>query len=326
MKIKQVLFKYRLVLILIAVVLAFYIAEPRFLSFTNLTNVLWSVALIGIMAAGAIYPIITGGIDLSVGGVAGFTSIVLAYFIVHKGQPFVLAIIIALAFGVAIGAANGVLVTKFKIPAFITTMAMLNIVSGIAMVWSDGKTTSIMGPPGFLAIGMQKILNVPLPVFIMLGIMLVSFWILNRSSFGRKIIATGGNKTASGLSGVNTDKVTVIGYIISSVCAVLSGIVIASMIQQGRATMAKGYEMDVITAIILGGASLSGGKGSIWGTLFGVVLLGLISNGMTLMNAPSEWHGIVKGGIIILTVAFDAFISKRNSRTGHTRQAAKAAA
>lgn len=318
MKIKKMLYKYRLALILVIVILAFYIVEPKFLSFTNLTNVLWSVALIGIMAAGAIYPIITGGIDLSVGGIAGFTSVVLAFFMVHQGVPFGVALLIVFGFGIGFGLANGILVTKFRIPAFITTMAMLNIVSGIAMVWSDGKTTSIMNPPAFIAIGMQKVFSVPLPVFIMLGIMLISFWLLNKSSFGRKIIATGGNKTAAEMSGVSTDKITILGYVVSSVCAVLSGLVIASMTQQGRATMAKGYEMDVITAIILGGASLSGGKGSIWGTLFGVVLIGLISNGMTLLNAPSEWHGIVKGLIIVVTVAFESFVSMRSRKVKPT--------
>ena len=158
------------------------------------------------------------------------------------------------------------------------------------------------------AIATYKIFGVAFPVYLMLIITLLSYWLLSKHSFGRKILACGGNATASRLSCINVDAVCIIGYVLSGFCASITGVVLSSQTQQGRATMAEGYEMDVITAIVLGGAALSGGKGSIWGSLFGVVLVGIIESGMTMLNAPSAWHSVVKGAIILFAVAFNVFI------------------
>lgn len=312
---KDLLYKYRLVIIMVLVIAGFSLAAPQFFSLSTLTNVLWAVAMTGIMAAGEIYPILTGGIDLSVGTLVGLTSCILAWCLVNVGMPLGAAILFVLAFGAFIGFVNGMLVTAFKIPAFITTMAMMKICRGLAMVWSEGKTMPIRAPGAFLQIAIYKIFNIALPVYIMLVIMLASYWLLHRSSYGRKILATGGNPVAAELSGIKTNHIIRLGYVYSSICAVVGGIVLASMNQQGKALMADGYEMNVISAVVLGGTSMAGGKGTIPGVLFGVVLIGLINCGMTMLNAPSSMHNVVRGMIIIATVALDSYMERRSHMT-----------
>lgn len=306
------IYKYRFILMLLLVVGGFSIAAPQFFSLNTVTNVLWAVSMTGIMAAGEIYPILTGGIDLSIGSEVALTSVLIAILLVDLQVPLIPMIIIILLFGAIMGFITGTLISVFKIPAFITTMAMMEIYSGMAMVISGGKTLPIRDPQAFLQIAIYKIFTIPLPVYIMLLIMLISYWVLHKSSFGRKIIAIGGNATASGLSGINTRRIEIGGYMMSSVCAVIGGIVLSSMNQQGKATLADGFEMNAISAIVLGGTSMAGGKGTIPGALFGVILIGLINCGMTMLNAPTAMHNIVRGIIIVATVALDAFMEKRS--------------
>ncbi len=306
------IYKYRMIIMLLLVIIGFSLAAPQFFSLNTVTNVLWAVSMTGIMAAGAIYPILTGGIDLSIGTEVALTSVLIAIFLVDMQLSLFATILLVLIFGVVMGFVNGTLITVFKIPAFITTMAMMEIYSGMAMVISGGKTLPIRAPEAFLQIAIFKIFTIPLPVYIMLLIMAISFWVLHKSSFGRRIIAIGGNAVASGLSGINTRRIEVTGYILSSVCAVIGGIVLSSMNQQGKATLADGYEMNAISAIVLGGTSMAGGKGSIPGALFGVILIGLINCGMTMLNAPSSMHNIVRGLIIVVMVALDSFMEARS--------------
>jgi len=306
------IYKYRFLLMLLLVVGGFSIAAPQFFSLNTVTNVLWAVSMTGIMAAGEIYPILTGGIDLSIGSEVALTSVLIAILLVDFNVPLIPMIIIILIFGAVMGFITGALVSVFKIPAFITTMAMMEIYSGMAMVISGGKTLPIRAPKAFLDIAIFKIFTIPLPVYIMLFIMLLSYWVLHKSSFGRKIIAIGGNATASGLSGINTRRIEIGGYVMSSVCAVIGGIVLSSMNQQGKATLADGFEMNAISAIVLGGTSMAGGKGTIPGALFGVILIGLINCGMTMLNAPTAMHNIVRGIIIVVMVALDVFMEKRS--------------
>jgi ribose/xylose/arabinose/galactoside ABC-type transport system permease subunit len=304
---KELLYKYRLILILLVLMVVLSIMSPKFLSVRNLSNVLWSVSVIGIMASGSIYTIITGGIDLSVGSVAALAGIVFATLMINTGLGMVISIIITLIVGCFIGLVNGILVSKFKVPAFIATMASLSYIFGLSLVISDGQTIGILEPKAFVFIGLGKIFGIPFPVYIMIGIFAISYWILNHSSYGRKIIATGGNPIASELSGIAIKKITTIGYIISAFTATTAGIVLASMTQQAKSTMAQGYEMDVITAIVLGGTSLAGGNGSVKGVIFGTVLVGIVSNAMNLLNISSEYHLVVKGIIIIAAIAFDSY-------------------
>ncbi|WP_461204882.1 ABC transporter permease [Clostridium sp. DL1XJH146] len=304
---KELLYKYRLVLILVVLVVILSILSPKFLTVRNLSNVLWSVAITGIMAAGSIYTIITGGIDLSVGSVAALAGIVFATLMVNFGFNMIFSIIITLAVGSLIGLINGILVARFKVPAFIATMASLSYIFGLSLVISDGQTIGILEPKSFVFIGLGKIFGIPVPVYIMFVIFGISYWILNHSSYGRKIIATGGNPVASELSGIAVRKITALGYVISAFTATTAGIVLSSMTQQAKSTMAQGYELDVITAIVLGGTSLAGGNGSIKGAVFGTVLVGIISNAMNLLNISSEYHLVIKGIIIIAAIAFDSF-------------------
>jgi ribose/xylose/arabinose/galactoside ABC-type transport system permease subunit len=263
------------------------------------------------MASGAIYTIITGGIDLSVGSVAALAGIVYTKVMMNTGIGMVGAIIITLLVGSLVGLLNGVLVSKFKVPAFIATMASLTYIFGLSLIISDGQTLGILEPKAFLFIGLGKLFGIPFPVYIMFAMFAISYWLLNHSTYGRKIIATGGNATASKLSGLSIKKITTLGYVISSFTATCAGIVLASMTQQAKSTMAQGYELDVITVIVLGGTSLAGGNGSITGIAFGTLLVGMISNALNLLNVSSEYHSVVKGIIIILAIAFDRYSNSR---------------
>lgn len=311
MKIKDFLYTYRLVIMLVVLCIILAIFSPNFLSINNLSNVLWSMSIIGIMASGAIYAIVTGGIDLSVGSLAAFAGIIYAKITIITGLGMVGAILVTLLIGCIVGLINGILITEFKIPAFIATMAALTYIFGISLVISDGQTIGILEPEVFLFIGLGKIFGLPFPVYIMFSMFAISYFILNHSIYGRKVIACGGNPVASRLSGIRVKKIVVTGYIISSFAATISGIVLSSMTQQAKSTMAQGFELDVITVIVLGGTSLAGGNGSISGIVFGTLLVGMISNALNLMNVSSVYHPVVKGIIIILAIAFDQYTKSR---------------
>ena len=288
------------ILLLMMVVLSF--VSDRFLTVDNLTNVLWSICLIGIMSVGAIYAPITGGIDLSVGSIAALSGIVANVLMNVYGINWMLAIFITLCIGVLIGWVNGVVTTKFLVPAFIVTMAAKTYLFGIAMLVSNGDQITIMQPKEFLTIGVGKFLGIPIPIYIMIVLALASHVLLKHTVFGRQAIAVGANEVSAKLSGVNPDKTRIIVYIISAVTASIAGIVMASLTQQAYAMNATGYEFDVITAIVIGGTSLMGGNGSVTGALIGAVMVGFINNGLNLLDMPSSYHPIATGLVILVAL------------------------
>jgi len=301
-KVQRLIADSRLFIILLLLGAILTILSPRFLTIENLSNVLWSVCLIGIMSSGAIYAPVTGGIDLSVASNASLSGII-AYELMNVGHMhWVLALAITLAFGVLIGLVNGVLTTKFRVPAFIVTMAAKTYLFGFAMLVSNGATITIMGPPQFLAIGVGKFLGLPIPIYIMLVMIIASHILLKHTGFGRKAIAVGANEVAAKLSGVDPDLTRMIVYSISGVTASVAGIVMASLTQQAYAPNASGYELDVITAIVVGGTSLMGGNGSVAGALIGAVMVGFINNGLNLMNIPASYQPLVTGVVILLAL------------------------
>lgn len=315
----------RLFIILLLLGAILTILSPRFLTIENLSNVLWSVCLIGIMSSGAIYAPVTGGIDLSVASNASLSGII-AYELMNVGHvQWVLALIITLGFGVLIGLVNGVLTTKFRVPAFIVTMAAKTYLFGFAMLVSNGATITIMGPKQFLAIGVGKFLGLPIPIYIMLAMIIASHILLKHTGFGRRAIAVGANEVAAKLSGVDPDLTRIIVYSISGVTASVAGIVMASLTQQAYAPNASGYELDVITAIVVGGTSLMGGNGSVAGALIGAVMVGFINNGLNLMNIPASYQPLVTGVVILLAlilnqgIAVPAFL-RSGKKGGAARQ------
>lgn len=306
---KSFLARFRLLFIVVAVGAILAMIYPRFLTASNLANVLWSVCVIGIMCTGAIYTPITGGIDLSVGSVAAIASIVVNHLMNIMGVPMWLSLLITLVIGTALGLLNGVVVAKFRVTGFIVTMAAKTYLFGLAMLISNGAMIGIYGPKAFLFIGTGRLLGIPVPVYIMLAMTLLSHFLLKNTVFGRRVIAVGANDVTAKLSGVDPDRIRIIAYSISGFTATLAGIVLASLTQQAYAVAAQGYEFNVITALVVGGTSLLGGSGSVFGALLGAILVGFIDNGLNLMNVPSSYHPIVTGivilGALILNTGFE---------------------
>ena len=314
MKTKSALFKdYRVELRLFGVLLALMVIlsliSDRFLTVDNLTNVLWSVCLIGIMTTGAIYAPITGGIDLSVASMAALAGILANVFMNTLGMNWVVAIVLTLVIGAGIGWLNGVVTTKFLVPAFIVTMAAKTYLFGVAMLVSNGDQITIMQPAPFLQIGIGKFLGIPIPIYIMFALVIVSHILLKKTVFGRRAIAVGANEVSAKLTGVNPDRTRIIVYTISSVTATIAGIVMASLTQQAYAMNATGYELDVITAIVVGGTSLMGGSGSVIGALIGAVMVGFINNGLNLLDMPSAYHPIATGIVILVALIMNQGVS-----------------
>jgi ribose/xylose/arabinose/galactoside ABC-type transport system permease subunit len=301
--------KFQKPLILAAFVIVLTIIAPHsFPTSRNISNVLWSVSTIGIMACGSIFVILLGGIDLSVGSVMAFSG-ALAVTIIRNSnystEGALLGIAAALITGMIVGAFHGALITKFGVPAFLITFATQIILSGASQLLLGNKILSCLQPELFTAIGMKKIFGFPLPIYLMLLAALASWFVLNKTQLGRNVYAVGGNPTAADLSGINNTGITLSAYIISGFTAAAGGIVLASMTQQAIANAGLGYETEVITAIVIGGASLMGGEGNITGAIFGAVLVGLLNNGLNLLNVPATVHPFAKGIVIIAAVAAD---------------------
>ncbi len=301
-KARQLLKDLRLFFVLILLMAVLSVLSPRFLTLGNLSNVLWSVCIIGIMCSGFIYAPITGGIDLSVGSMAALAGIIANVLMNQVGIPWVPALVITLACGMFIGFINGIVTTKFGVPAFIVTMAAKTYLFGIAMLVSNGDMITIMKPKGFLAIGVGKLFGLPIPIYIMVAVIVASHILLKHTVFGRKAIAVGANEVAAKLSGVDPDRTRIMAYVLSATAATVAGIVMASLTQQAYAANAGGYELDVITAVVVGGTSLMGGSGSVAGALIGAVMVGFINNGLNLLNMPSSFHPLVTGVVILLAL------------------------
>ena len=312
----------RLFGVLLALMVALSIVSDRFLTVDNLTNVLWSVCLIGIMTTGAIYAPITGGIDLSVGSMAALAGILANVFMNVLGMNWILAMLLTLLIGALIGWVNGIVTTKFLVPAFIVTMAAKTYLFGLAMLISNGDQITIMEPKPFLEIGVGKFLGIPIPIYIMMSLVVISHILLKNTVFGRRAIAVGANEVSAKLTGVNPDRTRIIVYTISGVTATIAGIVMASLTQQAYAMNASGYELDVITAIVVGGTSLMGGNGSVIGALIGAVMVGFINNGLNLLDMPSAYHPIATGIVILVALILNqgfnlpAIFRKQLSRSG----------
>ncbi|MGI6030820.1 MAG: ABC transporter permease [Eubacteriales bacterium] len=305
-KAKNILYTLRYPCILAVVMLVLTLLKPGvFNTWGNFSGILWAVAVIGIMTTGTICVILLGGIDLAVGSVSCLSGIILVFTIMNNGyttQSVVMGCALALLTGAAIGMIHGVLVTAFAVPAFLITMASQTVINGVAIALTGGETFGLLKPDAFLAIGTGY-----MPIGIMLVMAAISYFILNHTVYGRELYAVGGNPEASDLSGIRSKLVTVMAYTFSGLTASLGGIVLSSKVQQASSLMARGYEMDVLTAIVVGGTSLFGGEGTIQGALFGALLVGLINNGLTLMDAPTTYHSVAKGIVIVTAVAIDFY-------------------
>lgn len=310
--------KYSKAIILVMFIVILTILRPKtFLTIGNIANVLWSVSVYGIMVCGTIFVFLVGGIDLSIGSLCGLCAVTVVRLIHAFGDTnlgVIVGIVVALSVGAVAGVIHGLVITKFEIPAFLVTFATQSIFLGLSMVLTNNKIISCLEPKLFTGIGSRKILGFPLPIYLMIVIGMISWYILRKTVFGRQIYAIGGNVTAARISGVNDTAKTVLAYVFSGLTTAIGGIVLASMTQQCMASTGSGYETEVITAGVIGGVSLLGGEGTVTGAVFGAVLIGLLNNGLNLMSVPSTVNGLVKGIVIIIAVGFDAMQHRDQSK------------
>lgn len=288
---------------LVALVVLFAVVAPNFATPDNLLDVARQIAVTAILGAGLTFVIITAGIDLSVGSAVGVTAFV-AVSLAMNGVPAPLAIAGALLAGVVIGSVNGVLVARFGLASFIVTLAALTYLRGIVYVGTDG-TTMFSTTLNYATLGHGSLLGIPIPVLIMVAVFAVGWYVLNRTVFGRWVTAVGGNAEAARLAGIPVKRVLTSVYIVSGLCAGIGGIIASARLQSAVPDLGTGYELSAIAAVVLGGTSLMGGRGSLIGTLVGAAIIGVLINGMTLLDVSSFYQQIIQGVVIILAVALD---------------------
>jgi ribose transport system permease protein len=279
----------------------FAIRSQFFFTADNFINILVSASVIGIVAAPATLLLVSGQFDLSVGSGAALIGVVMAWGVSQYGVP--MAILLCILTGIAIGIVNGVSVTIIGINALITTLAMLAILRGLALVLADGQTLLL---PDFSGFGNARpLFNIPLPVFLFVGVTILSALTMRYTVFGRSMYAIGANPVAARLAGIKTRRAIFTGFILSGLAVVLGGLILVSQLGAASPQAATGLELAVVTAVILGGASLAGGRGTIMGTVLGVFILGVLSNGMTLMSVDSFWQQVAQGCLLLFAVGFD---------------------
>ena len=309
---KKVFLKYRYVIILILFSILLSILSPAFLRFSNIVNVLWSVSTIGIIAVMATFLLLNGNIDLSVGSIAALSAIVIVKLIQEYNVPIFAAILVGVAVGAAAGGINGLLVANTAVPDFIATFSMSSILTGISQLLTGGKTISIMANKAYTSIGSGKVLGVPYPILIFAAMFVLAYLMLNRTIFGRSCYLCGGNRNAARMSGINTKRNLMLAYLYTGIASAISGVVLSALTQQASNDMGGGYELDVIASVVIGGTLMSGGVGSMGGTLFGVLLVGLIDNGMNLLHFPGAVEPVVKGIIIVAAVTLNNMLANRS--------------
>ena len=289
------------VLILICIVMA--CASPVFLSPTNLFNILLQVSINTIIAVGMTFVILTAGIDLSVGSVVALVAVTFGTLL-DKGIGFPVSLIGALAVGATGGFINGLIVAKFRIPAFITTLGMMSMARGAALIITGGRTIHQFGPVvRFLGTG--YIGPVPMPAIIAAVVVGCAYYTLSQTRFGRHVYALGGNREAVRLSGIRVIRLEIAVYVIGGFTAALGAIVLVGRLNSAQPIAGYGYELNAIAATIIGGTSLMGGKGSVIRTLVGALIMGVLQNGLTLLNVSSYVQQVIIGGVIILAVLVD---------------------
>ncbi|MBR8658698.1 ribose ABC transporter permease [Anoxybacillus sediminis] len=288
-------------LALIVIVLS--IISDDFLTLSNIFNVLRQISINALIAFGMTFVILTGGIDLSVGSILALSSAITAG-LMTGGMDTTLAVLIGLMAGMAMGAVNGLIIAKGKVAPFIATLATMTVFRGLTLVYTEGKPITGLNPD-FAMLGKGFFLEIPMPVIWMVLSFVVLYFILRHTTFGRHVYALGSNEEATRLSGISTTRVKVWVYTISGLFAALSGIILASRLNSAQPTAGTAYELDAIAAVVLGGTSLAGGRGWIVGTLIGAMIIGVLDNGLNLLNVSSFYQAVVKGAVILVAVLLD---------------------
>ncbi|EEH96972.1 ribose ABC transporter permease [Clostridium tertium] len=301
--IKETASKYKSLIGLVLLCAIITFVTPSFLSLSNITNVFTQVSVNAIIAVGMTFVILTGGIDLSVGSTLAISGALSASIIKSTGSV-TLAIIVAALVGIAIGLVNGLLISKGKLQAFIATLATMTIFRGATLVFTNGTPISKL-PEKFVNIGNGKIGFMPIPVIITVIVSIIAIYVLSQTRFGRYLYALGGNEDSARLSGINTDKIKTLVYVVSGFASSIAGVIITSRIASASPNAGTSFELDAIAAVVIGGTSLAGGEGKITGTLIGALIIGVLNNGLNLMNVSPFYQSIVKGLVILIAVLLD---------------------
>lgn len=308
---KAFLTKYAIIIIAVLLFAFFSVIADNFFTAKNVANLLRQVSINGICAVGMACVILTGGIDISVGGIIGVSGVICAYNM-SKGMHPIPASMISLALGVAIGCFSSICITKVGIAPMIATMGVNTALRGTAYLITGG-TAIFDFPNSYSVLGQGYIFGIPVPVIIMIVVFILGTVFLTKTRFSRYIYGVGANEEVARLSGINVDKVKMVAYAISGFCAALAGLVLLGRVSSGQPKAGDGYEMDIITAVVMGGVSLTGGEGKIQYVIFGVLVMGILSNGMTMLAISDYWQRVAKGLVLILAVGFDRYMQKKKA-------------
>jgi ribose transport system permease protein len=317
---KNNLRKFQSLIALVVLVIILSFLSDKFFTTANGVNVLRQVAVNVCIATGMTLIVLTAGIDLSVGSVLALCGAITAGLLkngiqfsgadLYIGFTILGAILGAIIIGSLLGWFNGFVITKFKVPPFVATLAMLTIARGLTMLYTEGHPISNLGD-SFAYIGAGSFIGIPVPVWIAILVVLVATFITRKTKLGRYIYAIGGNETAAKLSGIRINRVKITVYSLGAALAAIGGIIVTSRLDSAQPNAGISYELDAIAAVVIGGTSLNGGKGSIWGTVIGAVIIGVLNNGLVLLNVSPFWQQVVKGGVILLAVIIDKIGDKK---------------
>jgi ribose transport system permease protein len=302
--------RYGSLLVLAVMIVIMTVLSPNFLTLANLFNVSRQISVMAIVAAGMTFVIISNGIDLSVGSVVALCGIVLSWLIQKAGAPVLPSVLAGVAVALLLGFSNGVFIAKLKIPFFIVTLATMVIARGLCFIITGGFPISQLGQ-GFQQIGRGYWGLVPIPVIVMVLVYLVAFIILQRMRFGRYVYAIGGNETAARLAGIPIERARILIYGLCGACAGIASLILTSRMNSGDPNMGTGLEMDAIASIVIGGTSISGGSGWIWGTFIGAYIIGILNNGLNMLNISAYYQMAMKGLIILLAVWLQQSMQKK---------------
>jgi ribose/xylose/arabinose/galactoside ABC-type transport system permease subunit len=297
-----------LVLILLGIILSF--STPAFFTGENFLNILKQVTLVTIVACGQTFVLTSGGIDLSVGGILGLSSIIMAWTATH-GLPTAGAVAVCLVFGTFVGLVNGILITRLKLPPFIITLGMASITKGFVLVITKGYSIMMNSDSIIIVLGQNSWGIFPIMVIFLPVVVVISHWFYNYTIFGNRVKAIGGNETAARLSGINISKNKILTYALCGLLCGLAGLIITGRLNSGNPNAGNNFDMNSIAAVIVGGTALSGGSGTIIGTMLGALLMGVISNGLVLLGVNMYWQTVATGAIIILVCSLDAFSQRK---------------